>query len=486
MSSKIKKILLITGGAIVLLITAATALVLFVDVNAYKPRIEAAASDAIKMDVKINGRIRILLFPDFVVSADRILVKNRSTDLVSIEKIKVGLELRPLLRREVRVREFGIIRPALNIELDKTGKYNFETPEKKKPKEEPPSGLLQMDRFYVVKGDLVYSDNKTGERTEMKDIDMNITDFELSRGQGSDLIKNLRFSGDFKCKKAKTKNYSVSNIAFPVEGKNGVFTLDPLTMDLFGGSEKGTVTIDITGATPVYKIRYTASRFRFEKFMESFSSRKVMKGEMDFSLDIASSGKKADEIKKRMTGEVLLKGDGLTLYNYNLDSILSKFEQSQSFSLVDAGAFLLAGPLGTALTKGYDFAGVYAEGKGGEEGYIQKIYSRWKVKNGAADAEDVALATKQHRIALKGRIDFMKERYDNITLALLNDRGCSKFTQNINGPFRNPQVEKVSALRSLVNPLLSLFGKAKQAVAPDRCEVFYAGSVKHPKQQAAQ
>ena len=46
------------GGLLALLLLAAAALVLFVDVNAHKPRLEEAASDAMGMEVRIGGRDR--------------------------------------------------------------------------------------------------------------------------------------------------------------------------------------------------------------------------------------------------------------------------------------------------------------------------------------------------------------------------------------------------------------------------------------------
>ncbi len=48
-----KKVLVILGLLVVLAVVAAIALLLLVDVNAYKPRIEAAATDALGMELRI-------------------------------------------------------------------------------------------------------------------------------------------------------------------------------------------------------------------------------------------------------------------------------------------------------------------------------------------------------------------------------------------------------------------------------------------------
>ena len=61
---KTLKILLFAVCELVgLLVLVAVVVVLFVDVNAYKPRVEASASDALGMEVRVDGRLRIGFFP---------------------------------------------------------------------------------------------------------------------------------------------------------------------------------------------------------------------------------------------------------------------------------------------------------------------------------------------------------------------------------------------------------------------------------------
>jgi AsmA protein len=163
----------------------------------------------------------------------------------------------------------------------------------------------------------------------------------------------------------------------------------------------------------------------------------------------------------------------------NLDSLLSNIGKSQNFSLVDVGAFFLAGPLGTVLTKGYDFEGVYKEIRGGQ-GIIKKLVSEWRIKNGIAEAEDVALSTQRNRVAMKGGLDFVNSLFDGVTVAALDEKGCAKFSQKIHGPFRKPQIEKISTLSTVVGPGVKLFEKMQKFVGWGKCKVFYKGSVKHP------
>ena len=604
MTLKQKRILFISGGVAALLVLLITALVLFINVNVYKPRIEAAASDAIGMDFKIGGTMKIVLFPRFGVSLENVLIKKRELDLLSAQRVRIGLKLLPLIKREARISEFTIIKPKITIERDKNGRFNFEGKIQKPAKEEKlPVALLTMGSFVISKGELVFLDRISNTKTELNSIDLNIKNlsftadrsnrflqdisfsgnfqcnalktkgfevknikldmkgkngiFDISpiamdsfgkaeRGSirvditgekplfraqytaskfyferfweavskkqiakgdtttpgkksgneteltnvdltiaslsfgkgGKDLFNNIFFSGDFQCKSLKTKDFEVKNIKLDMKGKNGIFDISPITMNFFGGTEKGDIKADLRGDSPFLKIQFAATKFNFEKFVEAFSRKKIMEGQMDFSLNIMTKGKSLEEMKKSMNGEAFLKGENLLLYSLDLDSLLSKIEQSQSFSLVDVGAFFLAGPLGTVLTKGYDFAGVYQETRGGQ-GIVKKLVSEWRIKNGIAEAEDVALSTRKNRVAMKGGLDFVNSRFDDVTVAALDEKGCAKFSQKIHGPFRKPQIEKISTLRTIVGPAVKLFEKAQKFIL-GKCKVFYKGSIKHP------
>jgi hypothetical protein len=199
---------------------------------------------------------------------------------------------------------------------------------------------------------------------------------------------------------------------------------------------------------------------------------------MDFSANLSMRGKTAKEIKQTVGGEVSLHGENLTLYGNDLDQEFARFESSQKFNLVDAGAVILAGPLGLAVTKGYNFVSTF-QGSGGSSS-IGKLFSDWKVERGIAQARDVALATKQNRIALKGRLNFVNERFEDVTIALIDARGCARVQQKVHGPFGKPVVEKPNVLISLAGPVLNLLRQARDLLTSEKCEAFYTGSVQPP------
>ncbi len=300
MTSKWKKILLVLTGIIALFVSFLI-VVLFIDVNAYKPRIEQAASEAIGMDVRIEGKIRIVLFPAFGVSLEKVFIKNRGMDFVSANKVRIGPELIPLIRHEVRISEFELIRPVIIIEKDDSGMFNFGKSVQKIPKgEEIPAAFPETGRLTISKGELAYIDKKSGDKIEVKDFDLKIRNLSVEKTGGSDLLRNLFFEGNFKCGELMTKYFKISNLRVPIKAKNRIIDMNPITMNSFGENEKGSIKIDLTGEIPLYTAHYSAPKFHLEKFSSAFSEKKSMKGETGLSLSLVTKGKDFDEIKRKL------------------------------------------------------------------------------------------------------------------------------------------------------------------------------------------
>jgi uncharacterized protein involved in outer membrane biogenesis len=560
MGNKWKIGLFAAGGLVALLLLAAVALVLFVDVNALKPRLETAASDALGMEVRIGGRLGIGLFPVFHATLEDVRIRNRGSDVASARETTLGIELLPLLHRELRIVKIGMKRPRISIGKDADGRFNFETPEREAGKKAPgePEGTrfsLVASNISLSDGVFFYEDGKTGEVLEAGDFTLDVRRLRFAGGKSRYLGKDLSFAAEFACKEIRKGTLAVSNLKLRVEGKDGrysirpataarlvysgpggkvtadrialgvdnlavggdgkddilrrisfsgtagagevrtenlvatdlaasvagkggVLDLEPVTMRLFGGEGSGSFRADLSGSAPRYRVRYSLSRFRVEEIFKTLSPDVRAEGPMGLSATLSMRGKTANEMKRTADGRVSLRGENLTVSGVDLDRTFSRFEATQSFNLVDVGAFFIAGPFAPVVTKGYDFASLFRGSGGGSR--IRVLVSDWKVERGVAQAMDVALATNEHRIALTGSLDFAHERFNDVTVAVIDGKGCAKVRQKIRGSFRKPEVDKVHFLQSVAGPVLKLFRQTRNLLG-EKCEVAYKGSVAPPK-----
>ena len=475
MSKSLKSILFAIVGLMGLLILISVVLFFFVGTSGYKSRLERAASEALGMEVHVGGRLGIAFFSDLHVRLDDVHIRNREMEIASAKEANLEIALLPLLHREVRIRRIGLQRPRISIKRDRDGVFNFE----KRKEAKGTFFTLALDNLSLTDGVFLYGDEQSGEGFEVGNFKLDLRSSQIAGGNSAELLKNLSFTAEFACREIRTKDLMFSDVKFTCKGKDGIFALNPVTMRLFGGQGSGSIGADFSGPVPHYSVRSSLSKFRIEEYLKTVSSKKVAEGSMDFSASLSMRGNTAKEIKQTAGGEVSLRGENLTLYGNDLDREFARFESSQNFNLLDAGALLFAGPLGLAVTKGYNFASIF-QGSGGSSS-IGKLFSDWKVERGIAQAKDVAMATKQNRIALQGRINFVDERFDDVTIALIDARGCARVQQKIRGPFRKPVVEKPNVLMSLAGPTLNLLKRAKDLFTGGKCEAFYTGSVPAPK-----
>ena len=162
MNTKKKKVLFILGGGAVALVLAVVIFALTFNINSYKPRIEAVASGATGLEVRINGKMGISFFP-FGVSAKDIHVANKGGEIISLEDLKLGAELMPLLKKQLKVTSCELVKPVVTIVKDADGKYNYESTEKKSTKGQPAGAAFRLNEFKLSKGVLVYLEEDRGK-----------------------------------------------------------------------------------------------------------------------------------------------------------------------------------------------------------------------------------------------------------------------------------------------------------------------------------
>jgi uncharacterized protein involved in outer membrane biogenesis len=472
-----KKNLLLLGGAVALFIVAAVVALSLFDFDAYKPKIETAASEATGLDVGIKGKIGLTLFP-FGFSAGDIHIAGKGGQVLVLERLGVGVELFPLLRGRLAIIGCEVVKPSVTIVKETDGTYNFARM-REKTRTRSPRMAVGLNELKLSSGTLAYLDKKTGERIEITGINLAIRDLSLADSPG-EVIRNLSFKGIIDCRELVRKDLKIGSITGAVKAERGVFRMTPLAGDIFGAKGEGDVTVDMSEADAEYKINLTVPKLDFEKLAESFGAKGVIGGKGDLAVSLTAKEKAGRNLLNGWQGSLTLRGNNLATYTADLDKVLSAYETNEKFSLVDVGAFFVTGPLGFAALKAYHYGDLFYQIQGGR-GTVVQFISRWRIANGEADAVDCALATRNNRVALKGKLNFVSERYDGVTVALLDDRGCAKFRQSITGSFGSPQVAVVSAIESLIGPLIDLYRKEKRITQGGRCEVFYNGAVQHPR-----
>lgn len=474
--NRMKNSLLILGcGAATLAIALVVYLYTF-DANTYKHRIEAALSQSMGWDVRINGTMRLTLFPHAGFVLEDILIQNQGVDFVAVKKTEAAIQLLPLLKGDVIINHLSFIAPRLFITRDATGRFNFETPEKKAEIKGFAARFLGSGEIAIRGGYLQILDKKSGAKTEAGNCDFNI--HNLSSDEKG-FFRHLSLEGDFSCGELRKEALRVSAIRGTMKIHEGILEANPITIKIFGGEGRGSIRGEFTGKIPVYTVAFGVTNVRFEELLGAFRQRKSLHGELALKWRLTMEGKDTAEMTRTSHGKILLEGQNLLFKGIDIDRMLETYEKSTNITLIDVGSVLLAGPLGLVVTKGYDLGNAYQESRGGET-EIRKLFSLWTIKKGVAAAEDVALTTGKNRVALRGRLDIVKERFDDVKVAVVDEKGCAMFIQHIRGPFRRPVIEKETRLKMIAGPIINLYKRTENFFGFGKCPTFYAGALKHP------
>jgi len=451
----------------------------FVDVDDYKPRVEAAASGALGMDVTVEGEIRLGLLPRLHLVLGNVRVRNRGSELAFIESADLSIELFPLLQRQLKYSSISLERARLTIERGRDGRYNYQKPQGAATAFRP----VNLERISFPSLVLVYVDKGSGTGFEGANCSGELTD--LTHPGGAPFLMRLSLAGHVACDELRGKERTVSDFKSTIVATDGVFDFKPFTMRFAGGEGSGSLRVDRSAPIQVLHLDYKLSQFHVEQsFKALLRGERSVKGKMDFSTTLVMRGRSRAEFKQSAEGKISLSGKDLTLTGADLDRAIAKYGASQNFNLLDLSAFVLAGPFGLMATKGYELS-MLSENAGGSTS-IGTVVSRWKVTKGVAHAEDVAMATAENRLALHGALDFVRDEYSDVVVAVIDSNGCEKVRQRVHGPIAKPVVEKPGTLKSIAGPAVNLLARARDLLpGGTKCEPFYQGSVQAPKQPEA-
>jgi AsmA protein len=183
-----KRTLKIVGIAIAILVVILIALPFFINVNSFRPKLEATATEALGRQVKVGNLSLSILSGS--VSADNISIAEDpafgNTPFVTAKSLKVGVELMPLITsKELRVTEITLEQPQITLLKTAEGKWNFSSLGSKKANQPsaPSSGSsspgnLSVAKLSVTDGKLIVGKANSSAKPHVYDqVDITVTNF---------------------------------------------------------------------------------------------------------------------------------------------------------------------------------------------------------------------------------------------------------------------------------------------------------------------
>jgi len=433
-------------------------------------RLQERIATSYALELGTGGRLDVDFFPALQFTLNELDFSRLGIEVASVRQVRIGLDVWPLLRGDVRINSIALLEPVIRLERYQDGSYNISKPESRT--------TLKLTQLLVENSSLHFKDALTGTQYAADSCNVDLQSARSLTLYPMDHPVDLDIAAEFSCAEFRKDDQVFTDLKFSARGQGAVVIVDPLSVQMFGAHGTGKVLADFTGTVPRYQLSYILPQFRIDELFRmlmpgrtpegTLEDETLVEGLMDFSTSLTMQGQSLQAAQQNLSGVLTLRGENLVINGANLDASLASYEASQNFSLVDAGAFLLAGPLGLVVTKGYNFANIFWDP--GTSSEIPAIVSDWTVADGIAQAQYVVMTTLENRIALKGGLDFPDQQFNNLKLALLDKEGCARVEQEIRGSFLNPEIDKPNVFWSLAGPIRALLQKLGPA---DACEPFY-------------
>jgi AsmA protein len=119
-----------------------------------------------------------------------------------------------------------------------------------------------------------------------------------------ELIKPLNARGKFQLSRASLGNIVFENIEVGLNSSNGKMRIFPISSDFFGGSYKGDVRIDVSGATPALSMDEEIAGVDLAQLAKAMFDQDNVTGEIAGSFVLAGKGPNLDTIQRNLDGDL--------------------------------------------------------------------------------------------------------------------------------------------------------------------------------------
>ncbi|HYB10488.1 MAG TPA: AsmA family protein [Alphaproteobacteria bacterium] len=183
----VKWLAIVVVGLIVVVVAAALIVPNVINWNAYKPQIAQAVKDATGRDLRIDGDVKISMWPDLDFSIAGIHFANAPgatpQDMVSVGSTTGRIAIWPLLRRELDVVSLIVQNASVHLAVDKDGNPNWVfAPAKAAPAQPAPAPAVaeanepgytvRLGELKLEGSEVSYIDATTGQNIDAKDINV--------------------------------------------------------------------------------------------------------------------------------------------------------------------------------------------------------------------------------------------------------------------------------------------------------------------------
>jgi AsmA protein len=372
-----KRSLKIVGIVVAVLVVILIALPFFINVNSFRPKLEATASEALGRQVKVGNLSLSILSGS--VSADNISIAEDpafgNAPFVTAKSLKVGVELMPLLTsKDLRVTDITLEQPQITLLKTADGKWNFSSlGGKAGEKSSAPAnsgssspGNLSVAKLNVTDGKLIVGKANSSAKPHIYDqVNITVTNFSPTSEFPFRLTAKLPAGGSADISGKAGPINAADAAKTPFEAKVKVNNMDIVASGFIdpasgiAGLANFDGTLNSTGNVAKAVGTFTGNKLQFSPKGSPASKTVVIKHAVDVDLDKQSGNITQGDVEigkavAHLTGSFRSQGETQIL-NMKLNGPNMPVEELQAMLpalgvVLPSGSQLKGGTLSTDLS----------------------------------------------------------------------------------------------------------------------------------------
>ncbi|WP_027148502.1 AsmA family protein [Methylobacter tundripaludum] len=222
-------------------------------------------------------------------------------------------------------------------------------------------------------------------------------------------LRKLNADGTVSLGKLKVKSLAMQDIHINLSSKNGVVTTQQSVKQFYQGSYSGNLSMNTHGDKPALAVTEKIDHVQIEPLLKDYKGEAKMSGIVDASAQLQGQGRKADELKASLNGQLsFLFKDGV-IKGFNLQKIIDE---------------------GKAIIKG---SALPSDNKN-DQTLFSEMSGTATITNGLIQNNDLAAKSSKLRVDGKGNVNLNSEALDyKIDAKLLDSDAASAEPEQVKG-----------------------------------------------------
>ena len=228
-------------------------------------------------------------------------------------------------------------------------------------------------------------------------------------------LRDLNIDGSLRVGTLKAANIKTAQLRIDVKARDGLVSVNPLSLNLYQGSAKLSAIVNATPAKPTFAINGNLTGINIGPLAKDASNLDIVEGKGNISLNLTTQGNLVSALKKELGGNASVNLANGAIKGINLPKLVQGVQSLNKNS-------------------GAQTMGVNKD----EKTEFSEFKASFKVNNGVAHNDDLSVKAPMLRIAGSGDIDIGNDSLNyttKVTMSKTEGGGTGTLPVYLSGPF---------------------------------------------------